>query len=125
MGAPPPWENLQLWRQTRSNVIADQVRQALLHGKRLLDTAHVLSFVFHSDKQYASRGVGERHKGAEHAIRRRQISLELQTFPLALLEKFAKIHSSAYYSEAKHLPRFRAAGTQTGRSWPALLPRSK
>ena len=68
MGAPPPWENLQLWRQTRSIVIADQVRQALLHGKRLLDTAHVLSLVFHSDKQYASRGVGERRRNSNRTV---------------------------------------------------------
>jgi hypothetical protein len=51
-----PREDLDFRHQARSDPVAHQIRESLLHVKRLADAANMASLVFHADQQCPAGG---------------------------------------------------------------------
>jgi hypothetical protein len=91
-GGTAPRENLDLRHQARSDRVADQVRESLLQIKRIADAANVASPVFHADQQCPAGGIGEGDDRLQDAVRRRELSLELEGLAFGPFEDLDELH---------------------------------
>ena len=101
-----PRKDLELWEDSRDDVVANQARQALLHLERIAHAAHVPALVLDADKQHSARGVGKGDDCLERTLRGGEIALELEGLAFRTLEQLDEIHAlgSLLGSGGKHQP---------------------
>jgi hypothetical protein len=61
-----PGEHLKVGQNTRADPVGNEIRQALLQGKRIGDPPDMPGPVFDTDEKYSTRGVRERDHGLNH-----------------------------------------------------------
>jgi hypothetical protein len=80
-------------------VIADQVREPLLHVEGLRDAAYVASLVLHAEEKGPAGGVREGDDGLEDPVGAGKLALELERLAFRPCEQVDEVHGGRKHSE--------------------------